>query len=435
MTRTEERLADALDAAARGLREDTLRPLVMPERRPHRPAWLAPVAAAAALLVVVGLAVAVARQMPGARHGVGQLPGVPIAPHRYYVQDDLNQDRPVVRSTTTGAVTATVPVPRAPRAPGYNMIASADNGTFFVIAFVPGLKGQRLYRFQVTGSGQVKGFSAVPGGLLGRPNWQADAIAGSPDGSRVAVSFSFIGPLGLCGSAGQRACPRVTGRQDYIVVVNTATGARSVWRGGMSQRGSAFSVASLSWTGDGRELAVLGQWCGLGRWESRQGCLVNESGSSYGPRTAEVWAVDPAAGGGQLRSGHRLLRQSARYPYIAQAVISSDGSTITAIVLRGPVVGTKNISGSVPDNLSVEQISVVTGQRLSVLYRRHLGPTDEVNGVPDFLALYPDASGQNWMLNGGICSGHCVTGFNGWIDNGRLVPLQPTDGRMADEAW
>jgi hypothetical protein len=118
VTRTEERLADALDAAARGLREDALRPLVMPERRPHRPAWLAPLAAAAALLVVIGLAVAVARQTPGAGHRGGQLPGVPTAPHAYYVQDDLNQDRPVVRSTATGAVTATVPVPRAPHAPG-----------------------------------------------------------------------------------------------------------------------------------------------------------------------------------------------------------------------------------------------------------------------------------------------------------------------------
>jgi hypothetical protein len=39
------------------------------------------------------------------------------------------------------------------------------------------------------------------------------------------------------------------------------------------------------------------------------------------------------------------------------------------------------------------------------------------------------------MLNAGICSGHCTGGFNGWIHDGRLVPLQPTDGRMADEAW
>ncbi len=427
MTRTEERLADALDAAARGLREDTLRPLVMPERRPHRPAWLAPVAAAAALLLVIGLGVALARQTPGSGRGGGQLAGVPAAPHSYYVQDDLNQDRPVVRSTTTGAVTAVVPVPRAPQAPGYNMIASANNGTFFVIAFVPGLKGQRLYRFQVTSSGQVRGFSAVPGGLLGGRNWEADAIAASPDGSRVAVSFSFTGPPKGCGQGSLPKCPPLTAYRDFIDVVSTATGAKTVWRSRMSKLGPAFSVGSLSWTADGLELVVLGQWCKNGG--DGQTCGGRKQ------RTAEVWAVYPTSGDGQLEQGQLLLRESARYPFIAQAVICSDGSFITAVVLRGTVVGTTQISGSVPDNLSVEQISVTTGQRLSVLYRRHLGPTDEINGVPDFLALYPDASGQNWMLNGGICSGHCTGGFNGWIDNGRLVPLQPSDGRMADEAW
>jgi hypothetical protein len=428
MTRTEERLADALDAAARGLREDTLRPLVMPERRPQRRAWLAPLAAAAALLVVVGLGVVVARQTPRSGHGGGQLSGVPVAPHSYYVQDDLDQDRPVVRSTATGAVTATVPVPRAPHAPGYNMIASANNGTFFVIAFVPGVKGQqRLYRFQVAGSGQVKGFSAVPGGLLGRANWEADAIAASPDGSRVAVSFSYLGPPKGCGQGGLPKCPPLTAYRDYIDVVNTATGAKTVWRSRMSKLGPSFGVSSLSWTADGRELVVLGTWCKNGG--------VGESCGGRKQRTAEVWAVFPANSDGLLEQGELLLRESTRYPFIAQAVICSDGSFLTAVVLRGPVVGTTQISGSVPDNLSVEQISVLSGQRLSVLYRRHLGPTDEVNGVPDFLALYPDASGQNWMLNGGICSGHCTGGFNGWIHNGRLVALQPTDGRMADEAW
>ena len=46
MTRTEERLADALGAAALALREDTLRPLQGPERGRHRLDWIAPVAAA-----------------------------------------------------------------------------------------------------------------------------------------------------------------------------------------------------------------------------------------------------------------------------------------------------------------------------------------------------------------------------------------------------
>jgi hypothetical protein len=426
VTRTEERLADALDAAARVLREDTMRPLVVPQPRRRRPAWAAPVAAAAALLLVVGLGVAVARQLPGPGRG-GLLSGVPAAPHSYYVQDDLDGDRPVVRSTATGAVTATVPVPHAPRAPGYDLLASAGHGTFFVIAFVPGHSGQRLYRFRVAGTGQVSGFAAVPGGTLGRANWEADAIAASPDGSRVAISFTFMGPPKGCGQGKLPKCPPLTAYRDYIDVVNTATGATTVWQGGMSRLRASFTVGNLSWTGDGRQLVVLGTWCRTG----------GDAETCGGPkqRTAEVWAVDPSAGGGQLDQGRLLLRESARYPFIVQAVISPDGSVVTAIVLKGSVVGTSQISGSVPDNLSVVQISTATGRRLGVLFRRHLGPTDEINGVPDFLALYPDASGEHWMLNAGICSGHCTGGFNGWIDHGRLVPLQPTDGRMADEAW
>ncbi|HWM98467.1 MAG TPA: hypothetical protein VNO54_15595, partial [Streptosporangiaceae bacterium] len=117
-----------------------------------------------------------------------------------------------------------------------------------------------------------------------------------------------------------------------------------------------------------------------------------------------------------------------------QAFIRPDGSTITAIVLTGKVVGSKYGSGQVPEDLSVRQISVRTGRQLGVLYSRRLGSTWEVNASPDFLALIPDAAGQHWMINGGLSS-HGYNGFNGWIDHGRLVPVQPRDGRIATEAW
>jgi hypothetical protein len=422
MTRTEERLTDALGAAARALREDTLHPLQVPERGRHRLAWIAPVAAAASVFLVVGLGVALAGHLPGSGPANGS-PGVVMAPNRYYIEGNLDGGRPVVRSTATGSVTATVPAPQPASAPGYEIVASARNGLFFMVAFAPALRGQRIYRFHVTGSGRVSGFSPVPGGVLGGGEWAAHAIAASPDGSQVAVSFSFLGSTGYCGGAGLPSCASANVHQDYIDVINVATGAKSVWRGGLTEPASSLSIANLSWTGDGRELVFLGQWCGPGG--NAETC-----GGKW-----QVWALDPASGGGQLDSGRILLRQSARYREIAQALISPDGSTITAVVLTGPVVGNADISGSVPANLSVDQISAATGRLLRVLYRRDLGDTSGVNGVPDPLALMPDATGQHWMLNGGICSGHCDTGFNGWIDHGQLVPLQPTDGRLAAEAW
>ncbi len=108
------------------------------------------------------------------------------------------------------------------------------------------------------------------------------------------------------------------------------------------------------------------------------------------------------------------------------------------MVLHGRVVGSAQISGSVPQDLSVERISVVPGsigRVLRVLYQRRLGDTWEVNIAPYFLALSQDAPGQHLLLDIGLCAGHCTGGANGWIHRGGLVPLAPADGREADQAW
>ena len=150
----------------------------------------------------------------------------------------------MVRSTATGKITATVPVPREANAGVDDFLAAARGGVFFVAAAAPGTSGERLYRFSLTRSGQVTGFAAVPGGVLGNRNWTPDAMAASPDGSRVAVAFAFAYAGPGCGDTGQQPCPGP--HPDYIDIIDVATGTRSVWRGGT---GAAFSVASLSWTG------------------------------------------------------------------------------------------------------------------------------------------------------------------------------------------
>jgi DNA-binding beta-propeller fold protein YncE len=62
MTATEDRLKEALAAAAGTVREDALRPLTIPERRRRRRLrLLAPLAAAAAVLLIVGLEVGIGR--------------------------------------------------------------------------------------------------------------------------------------------------------------------------------------------------------------------------------------------------------------------------------------------------------------------------------------------------------------------------------------
>jgi hypothetical protein len=421
MNRTEERLTDALGAAARAIPEETLRPLLVPPRRRRRPAWLTPVAAVLGIVLVVGLAFAAGTRLTGSRPSDGPVGGEAPVP-RSYVVEGLQGGPPVVRSTATGKITATVPVPKEANVDVDDILAAARGGVFFVTAAAPGTSGERLYRFSLTRSGRVTGFAAVPGGVFGNRNWTPDAMAASPDGSRVAVSlaYTYAGPS--CGDTGQRPCPAP--HPDYIDLIDAGTGARSVWRGGT---GPAFSVASLSWSADGRQLVYLGQSC--------RRLQINSEACALGGRTAEVRALNAAAGGGRLDSGPVLLRQSARYPYIAQAQITPDGTTITAVVLTGRRSSAHGVSDTVPPHLSVIQVSRATGQLLRVLYQRNLGRTTDINNGPDFLQLSQDSAGQHWMLNGGLCVGPCTDGFNGWLRDGGLVPLVPLNGRELYQAW
>jgi hypothetical protein len=261
----------------------------------------------------------------------------------------------------------------------------------------------------------------VPGGTL-RPGWAADALAASADGSRIAVSafyhLTHVNPG--------------TEQSDQVVVINTRTGAQRVWRGGSLASGHRyFRVASLSWAGDDHEVAVLGEWC--------RAVNPNPGGESCPrwERLAQLRAIDPAhPGGGSVLDGRLLLRQAPR-TFLAQALVSPDGSVITAMVLRGKIVGNPYISGIYPADLSVEQVSAATGHPLGVIYRRYLGDTSEIGPMSDALTLIADATGRNLILNGGICNLHCSNGFNGWLDGRRLVPLRPAGfaHREAAEAW
>jgi hypothetical protein len=440
MSRTEERLADALGAAARAVRDDTLRPLLVPARRRRHSSLVVSLAAAAALLLVVGLAVAAARYLPSP----GPTPATAMPP--YYVQA-VNGNAPVVRSTTTGAETATV---RVPSSTGVYVVTSAANGTFFTATIGSNSKGVVIYRFRLSAAGQVIGLSPVPDGTLaGRQwsngEWNIGAFAASPSGSRLAIALASNSAAGMSGSpdlsscrtAGECASPDfLLAADDQIDVINTRTGKTSVWQGGTG-RGYTFAVIGLSWTGSGSELVYYGQWCPNGASSMPAGMLsscgaASESGPGIDGMKEEIWALDPASPGGRLTSGRLLFQTPASYPYLAQAVISPDGKTITAVALTGPAGGR-----SAGPHLTVEQISVPTGKRLSVAYTRDL---DTSGG--DYLApvtLSPDGSGQHWLLNGTFCTvtGGCAAGFNGWVDHGRLVPLLPgdADGGVNSEAW
>jgi dipeptidyl aminopeptidase/acylaminoacyl peptidase len=424
MTRTEERLADALDAAARALREDALRPLLAPGRRHHRPTLAAPLAAAAALLLVVGIGVAVAKLA-----APQQPPSTTLGPPPYYVEAGFAGGLPQVRSTATGAVTDTVRVPYVPSGLGPNMVAAAGNGVFF--AAVTQQVGERIYRFRLTAGGRVSHLAPVPGSAIGDSQWGIGAMAASPDGSRLAVGLTPTSGTYSAGCSSSGPCSYTySGQNGSIDIIDTANGERSVWQGGTGPK-FLFTVVSLSWTGSGNELAYLGEWCPQSGGSSASSCLP---GTGTGGAKAQVWTLDPTTGGGSLTSGRLLFGTSAAFPDLPQALISPDGSTITA----ASITSSAEASGT-PSQLAVEQISVATRRPLRVLYRQDLRQAFGANNPQGYVALLTlksDLAAQYWMVSGLFCSvTRCNGGVNGWIDGGRLVPLQPAGQNVGSEAW
>jgi len=402
MTRTEERLIDALGAVGRSVREETLPPLPArgPAPGPSRwGRWLAPLAAAAsvALIVVVVSAVHLFSG-PGRRdHAIG--------PPRYYAT--VEQGGIVIRATATGAVTG-----RAPNVPpghgGFGRyatsVAAADGGREFFAA-LSGMAASHvdktwLYSFRLTGAGRVTGLALARGGVFSGL-LSANSMAVSPDGSKVAVVV--YPPL----------IPSQGAKPAEIGVLDLATGTRTLWAGGLRNRGGlAATIPSVSWSADGRSLVFVSLWCKTGAFGS-QYC---DAGAGY----AQVRTLRLTPGGGRLSQGGVLLTDSRRYPDIIQAWPGPGGKSLTVVVLSARAVGLVN---SKPLGLRVTQIPLAGGRlgggRPRLLY------SGAVDGNVH-VSLGSDATGRYLIL---------AWARNGWIDHGRLRPLPPAGGAAFAESW
>ncbi|HEY1917484.1 MAG TPA: hypothetical protein VGH27_18100 [Streptosporangiaceae bacterium] len=437
MNRTEARLTDALADSYTRLQQRTLTPLTAPPPRRHRRVrWLAPVAAAAAVALVAAGATTLMGHLhtgphtahPGASSAGPSAPpssglptAYPVGPAgpapRYYV--DMTYDGQVaVRDTGTGAMTATVPVPHV-RSSGDGVIATGPGGVFYVAAFATQTQEQ-LYRFKVTGTGQVSGFSLVKGMTFGLGG--AEEMAVSPDGSRLAVAVGG-------GSMGNDAS---------ITVVTLGNGTRQVWQGGLARPGyRTFDISGLSWS-SGTQLVFSAQWCQVDE-VNNQVCGSAVHGDR---RMSAVRSLDVTGSGGQLSDGRLLFGQSAQYPYIATAVTSPGSALITAVVLSGPVRNPK--SNTVPSQLSVlpfeSSISSPTDVPGFVLYQRPTGPTFAWVLSPSWM-VGEHINTQHWLLeaadayDGDGPPSEQNQGYNGWVSSGQLVLLRPADGQLASEAW
>lgn len=355
----------------------------------------------AVALVVAGIGVAAAFRVSGANAPSGPVSHAD-AP-QYYVQASFpgTTDRPqpvVIRATATGAVTAIVrcPWPNSVVAP--QGITAAGNRTFFMICEKVAKQGKlfavtgaRIYRFQLTRSGRITGYSPVPGGVLGRH--QPGSISATPDGTQIAVTVGQA-TLGV-----RQSVPAA------VYVIDTQTGTRAIWHGSPK----VLSAADLTFTDNGTALEFVGlKKCSTGRG---------------GTACEELRTVSPAAAGGQLDSGHVLLPLSAlaTHPgdYVDDVVINPGGATLAAAIVHS---GRRPGSNSV----SVVEYSAANGRQLRTLYYLRTG-----NGF-FYRFLSADATGHYLIFNAGRTSGT----LNGWIDHGQLVRLRPANGsNISYETW
>lgn len=370
--------------------------------RRRRAEWATGTAAA---VMLTGLGIVVPGQLfaPGGTSGGSSAPtGAP----RYYVQTvakQPGQQMTMVRATATGAVTATVDCPWPKSDVANNGLAPADGRTFFVACqrshgiqhFV--VTGTRIYRFQLTGSGRISGYSLVPGGDLGAV--QVDRMAATPDGARLAVDVT----------------PGSGPQTPSIQVIDTQTGARAVWHNGTGAPGTAqFGIGDLSWTRAGRELVFYAT------------AKCTPGGTADQCVSGAQWRVlRHAATGGELDSSKLLLLKSSltghAQGYINDSVITPDGSALIVVALHSP-----RGSGT-PGNIDVVKVDPATGHPIRVLFQENTG-----DGVL-YGSFASDPSTRFLILNAGAPDG--VT-HNGWIDHGQLVTLQPANGSsVVFETW
>jgi hypothetical protein len=347
------------------------------------------VAAAVAAVSVLGSALAV-----GAAGVSGQPPARGALAARlppYYVQQQLDVGNglvfyqpAVVRDTATGAVIASVGCPWAGAAISGPVAPTGDEAFFMACMRIggsgrhPTVVGSRIYRFQVTSTGTVDGYSLVPGGTF--PGRAVYGLTAAADGSALAM-WTYSGFLA---SPGQIA----------LLVVNARTGAHADWHPVAGQ-----SVEDLSLSPNGDALRFL---AGRSRW-----------GTGH-PRELELAQVSPASLGGSLGSARVLVHLSTPdvmtlMPY---AQVSPDGSVLTVAEVDRPPGGDAKAFATV----TVEQISLATGEVIRVLFREAMSNTSAFGAVAS-----SDPSGRYIIL----VYGDSAAKRNGWLRRRQLVPLAP----------
>jgi hypothetical protein len=323
----------------------------------------------------------------------------PTGAPRYYVQTvapNPGQQVTLVRATATGAITAKARCPWPNSYVAGEGLAPANGRTFFLAcqrSHRVVVTGTRIFRFQLTPTGRVSGYSPVPGGDLGAV--QVYRMTATQDGAQLAVATT----------------PGSGTRTASIQVINTQTGARAAWRNGTGAPGTTrFGVGDLSWTRAGL-LVFQATVCKPGGIQCAFG--------------GQWRVIRHAATGGALDNSKLLLLKSSltghAQGYINDSVITPDGSALIVVALHSPR------AAGIPGSIDVVKVDPATGHPIRVLFHENTG-----QGV-FYRSFASDPSTRFLILNAGPPQGGT---HNGWIDHGQLVTLKPANGSSVSyETW
>jgi len=393
----EDRVRAATQAIAGTVAPHSAPPLRLPAGPPPRRApgrvrrwahWLTPAAAALAVTAVVLGTLALQRGQSGPPVSPGPLPGgLP----RYYaalVQEPSGPWWAQVRATVTGKVLATVrpPLPYT----RFSEVAAAPDDHTFVLAGI-GPQGQpsvtQLYALRLNpATGQVR-LSRLPIPLIPE-RWRVNALAVSPDGTRLAVALE----------------PPGSERPRLQLYSMTSGALLREWGVNTKHPGAAPVVGFMSWAADGRTLEysypVRGNGAALLDVTRPGTSLLGNSTIVQFPKWAALTYNLTLTGGGRL---------------IASAAYVTTG--------HGSVTG-----------WLVGEFSARTGKAVHVFYRRAFQVAHTSFGPGTVWWASP--SGQVVIASParhGLGPNQAYTGLAVFTGH-RYIPL-PWNGRIAEAAW
>jgi hypothetical protein len=309
--------------------------------------WLAPVAAAAAVIGVIIASLAVSGVILHRPAGTGAANSSRVlakVPPYFVAVSTIPGQEVLFGATATGAMLGRVAPPKPYN--DFTLEAAAGDGRTFVLGASPRLprgaavdqpRPVKFYQVVVSRSGQLGRLAPLPI----PPQTGVSGLAVSPDGGKLAVSF-----------------PRAGKKAPRVAVFSLATGAGRAWvwpsPGTIGHVGASFPASGLQWEADNRTLMFA----------------VTTQTSNGWP--VHLYLLDTAAPGGSLlASSHRIplpgselgLQHNRTQYIVGIPLITGDGSKLIAPFYRAAPAPKEFV-------FAITVFSVHTGKLVKVLYQR-----------------------------------------------------------------